>query len=303
MCRYFISLLCFIPACLFAQSNLKVDVGDTEVTFHSTSAFGLRGNRSQTLRPKDIASFKYLGGAFSKDRFQVYFFKSIVQEADPASFFCLGNRDSLYPQFNLFPLLKSVIGADEKNIYFMPDFGPVGDYVENVTVMDRKTFGIVTVLDSLGGSYLVRSGEKLYVVMRDMYDRANVIPTDLLEKNLTLLGGGYFLNGQTLYYQIFPIYKVKPGSMKVYAGSKYITDGKKVYHYTYSLEPLAADYGSFKVHPVYKAFAKDKQHYYFKGEKISSSGYAFEAAKEIFGGTGIALEKHGQYLQMSADSN
>ncbi|MFX1708263.1 DKNYY domain-containing protein [Chitinophaga sp. CC14] len=303
MFRWLAFLFCCVPVCLFAQSNLTVDVGDTEVTFHSTSAFGLRGSRSQTLKPKDIASFRYLGGAFSKDKFQVYFYKSIVQEANPASFFCLGSRDSLYPEFNLFPKLKSVIGADEKNIYFMPDFGPVGDYVDHVTVMDRKTFGIVTVLDSMSGSYLVRDGKNLSVVMRDMYDRTNIVPTDLEEKNITLIGGGYFLNGQILYYQIFPIYKVKPGSMKVYAGSKYITDGKKVYYYQYNLDPLVADHPSFKVHPVYKAFAKDKKDYYFKGEKISSSFYAFEVAKKIFSTADIEPADHRRYLDMCAETN
>ncbi|MGF6851087.1 hypothetical protein QFZ51_006322 [Chitinophaga sp. W3I9] len=302
MFRYLTFLLCCIPACLFAQSNLTVDVGDTEVTFHSTSAFGLRGNRSQTLKPRDIASFKYLGGAFSKDKFQVYFYTSIVKEADAASFFCLG-RNSLYPEFNLFPKLKSVIGADEKNIYFMPNFGPVGDYVDDVTVMDRKTFGVITVLDSISGSYLLRDGKKIYVMMRDMYDRTNVIPTDLVEKNITLIGGGYLLNGDTLYYQIFPIHKVKPGSMKVYAGSKYITDGKKVYHYTYSLDPIVADYASFKVHSVYKAFARDKKDYYFKGEKMSSSLTAFEVAKEIFSKVDIEPANHRRYLKMCEETD
>jgi hypothetical protein len=228
----------------------------------------------------------------------VYFYKHILQEANPASFFCLGSKKDLYPEFNLFPKLKSIIGADDANIYFMPDFGLVGDYVNNVTVMDRKTFGIVTVLDSMSGFYLVRSQQKLYVILRDMYDRTNVVPTDLLEKNITLLGGGYFLDGQTLYYQLFPTYKVKPGTMKVYESSRYITDGKKVYYYKYALDALAADYPSFKVHPVYKAFAKDKNGYYCKGEKMSSSFYAFEVAKEIFGSDKIDPAKHRQYLHM-----
>lgn len=80
--------------------------------------------------------------------------------------------------------------------------------------------------------------------------------------------------------------------MKVYAGSRYITDGKKIYYYTMDLHACTADYHSFTMHPVYKAFAKDKENYYFKGEKVSPDMYAFEVSKEIFSTQNIDPEKH-----------
>lgn len=298
MIRFVTLLLCCLPICLQAQSNLSVEVNDGYVKFTSTSAFGLRGTRTQVLRPKDIATFKYLGGPFSKDKFQVYYYTDILQEADPATFFCLASQENLYREFNLFPQVKSIIGADDNALYFMPTFGSIGDYVQHVTKMDRKTFGVISVMDSVGGCYLVKDNQTLYFIMRDMYDRANVVPTELKEKDIKLLGGGYYLNGQQLCYLHSSIYEIKPGSMRVYGQSKYITDGKKVYYFKYHLEDLKVDYKTFKVHPVYNAFARDKNHYYLKGEEISTSFYSYEVAKEIFGTAPVDPDKHRQYLRM-----
>lgn len=302
MIRYITLLLCCLPAYLQAQSNLSVEVTDKYVRFTSTSAFGLRGTRTQILRPKDITTFKYLGGPFSKDRFQVYYYSDILQEADPATFFCLASQENLYPEFNLFPQVKSMIGADENALYFMPTIGSIGDYVQHVSKMDRKTFGVISVMDSIGGCYLVKDNQTLYFITRDRYDRANVVPADLKEKDIKLLGGGYYLKGQQLCYLFSPIYQIKPGSMRVYWQSKYITDGKKVYYYKYQLDTLKADYKTFKVHPVYNAFAMDKNHYYLQGEEISNSFYSYEVAKEIFGTTPVAPDKHRQYLRMCMES-
>lgn len=304
MIRSITFLLCCLPVLLQAQSNLSVEVTDKYVRFTSTSAFGLRGTRTQILRPRDIATFKYLGGPFSKDKYQVYYYTDILQEADPASFFCLASQENLYQEFNLFPRMKSIIGADDQALYFMPTYGSIGEYVQDVTQMDRKAFSVISVMDSISGCYLVKNNDSLYFITRDMYDRANVVPADadLKEKHLKLLGGGYYLKGQLLCYLFSPIYQVKPGSMQVYGQSKYITDGKKVYYYKYKLETLPVDYKTFKVHPVYNAFAMDKNHYYLNGEEISPSFYSYEVAKEIFGNMPVGPDKHRQYLRMCMEN-
>lgn len=271
MSKCFLLMILFAVLCLNvkAQSNMEVVIEGDQVTFTSSSVFGVRGSKSITLRPKDINSFQYLGGPFSKDKFHVYYKKYILEDADVESFMSLIQSDE-YPELNAFPGFKSAIGVDSKYIYFMPTTGYYLESIKAQHIFLRKEFKLSHVLDDVNPDFFIKYQGKYYELAGDMYLRPQ-IPEYPFSGNYKHLGGRFIRSENEIYYGMIEIEVANVNKFKAYGNSYYFFNGENIfYKEKYSELALEApDLDSFEVHPVVDCFARDANKFYIKGSTIS----------------------------------
>lgn len=252
--------------------DIPVEINGEEVTFKYSSVFGSRGSRTRTLKPKDIKSFQWIDGAFSKDKYLVYYFDRVLSSADPASFTCLSKVDD-YHALDAFPSLKSSIGIDNNSIFIMPTFNIFLDSViHGEEIVPRKGFKILSVLDSTSGIFLVQGGKNMYELRGDMYMRPKIREYPFRAGEYQILGGCFIRSGQYVYYGTFPMEGIDPAKFKTFRNSLYYQHDQRIfYREEYSeTEVSGADASSFDVHRRVNRLSRDKNKCYFRGREIDS---------------------------------
>lgn len=252
-----------------AQNNMEVIIEDDQVTFSSSSVFGMRGSRSITLKPKDINSFQYLGGPFSKDKFHVYYKKYILEDADVESFMSLIQSGD-YPELDVFSDFKSAIGVDSRYIYFMPTTGYYSESLKAQHVFLRKEFKLLHVLDTVNYAFFIKYQGDYYELAGDMYLRPEIRKYPF-SGGYQHLGGKFIKSGNKIYNGIIAIGVADVNKFKAYGDSYYFFDGESIfYKEDYSEVALEdPDFASFEVHPVVDSFARDDNKFYIKGSTVN----------------------------------
>lgn len=252
--------------------ELAFVVEGDEVILTQSSIFGLRGSRTKRLKPKDIKSFQWIDGAFSKDKYFVYYQNKILASADPETFTCLSKVDE-YHELDSFPSIKRSIGIDKHSIFIMPTSNLFLDSViHDEEIVPRQGLKIIAVMDDLNGVFLVQSGRNMYELRCDMYGNPEIRKYPFYANEYKLLGGRFVQSGHNIYAGLILLEDVSPSTFKAFGNSQYYANEKNVYLESVyeTKQVMGADVSSFEVHPIINFLARDKNNYYYFEDKIDS---------------------------------